>query len=40
MNDFLDNVYESNLGGEGVAVEDDGVPIIAVPAVQLNTTAT
>ena len=36
-NEFLDNVSEGNLGGERVPVEDDGVPLVAVPAVQLHT---
>ena len=37
MNESLDNVSEGNLGGERVPVEDNWVPLISVPAVQLHT---
>lgn len=35
----LDHVSEEDLGGEGVAVIDDGLPSWALPAVQLHTAA-
>ena len=37
MNESLDNVSEGNLGGERVPVEDNWVPLVTVPAVQLHT---
>lgn len=35
----LHNIFEENLGGESVAMVDDRLTIIAIPAVQLNTSA-
>ena len=35
----LHNIFEENLRGESVAVVDDRLTIIAIPAVQLNTSA-
>ena len=37
---YLDDLPERDLGGEGVAVIDDGLAVIAVPAVEFNTSAT
>lgn len=31
--DGLDDVFEENLGSEGVAVVDDGLAVLTVPAV-------
>ena len=35
----LDHVPEEDLGGEGVAVVDDRLPVLPVPAVQLHAPA-
>ena len=35
----LDHVFKEDLGGEGVAVVDDGLPVLPVPAVQLHAPA-
>jgi len=37
--DGVNHVRKEQLGGEGVAVVDDGLAIVAIPAVQLNTLA-
>ena len=39
LGDGLDDVPEGDLGGEGVAVVDDGLAVVAVPAVELHATA-
>ena len=37
---FLDNVSKADLGGESVAVEDNRIAVLAIPAVKLNAATT
>ena len=39
VGDGLDHLPERDLGGQGVAVVDDGVAAVAVPAVQFHAAA-
>ena len=39
MTVHLNDVFESYSSGQGVAVVDDGLPVIPVPAVQLHAPA-
>lgn len=36
--DDLNDIFEADLGGEGVTMVNDWIPVISVPAVQLHAT--